>query len=117
MIIRGVENAEKYGSCATVVPSTDTVVVSVLGEKIDSIPDRKTMYLQQTPQSFELKKLRDLYYSLTEEQKNILTDACGIFNYMGEYVHMTMGDVTNIKITTASDLSVAEVFMRMKSDE
>ncbi len=111
MIEEGIENAEKYGACATVIPATDTVVISQDGKKIDSMPDRKTMYQEQTPQSFNMMKLRNLYYSLTDDERSRLTDACGIFTYKGEYVHMAMGDVTNIKITTQTDLLVAEVFL------
>ena len=117
MIEEGIENAVKYGACATVVPSTDTVVVSHDGKTIDSMPVRKYLYNEQAPQSFNMMKLKRLYYSLTDEERTGLTDACGIFTYKGEYVHMAIGDPTNIKITTASDLAVAEVFMKTRSDE
>ncbi len=115
MIEDGIVYAEKYGACATVIPATDTVVVSYDGQKIDSMPARKYMYNEQTPQSFNMMKLKRLYESLTDEERSLLTDACGIFTYKGEYVHMAMGDATNIKITTASDLKIAEVFLEMEN--
>jgi len=115
MIEEGIAAAEKYGACATVIPATDTIVISQNGQEIDSMPDRKTMYQEQTPQSFNMMKLRRLYYSLSDEERSRLTDACGIFTYKGEYVHMVMGDTTNIKITKATDLRIAEVFLEMKN--
>ena len=116
MIEDGIRYAEKYGACATVIPATDTSVISYDGEKIDSMTVRKYMYNEQTPQSFDMKKLKDLYYSLTDDEKNTLTDACGIFVYKNEYVHMVPGDVSNMKITTKTDLVIAEaIFKEMQN--
>ncbi len=103
-----IEFAKKYGACDTVIGATDTIVESTDGELVTNIPDRKTMYQGQTPQSFGAKKLRDLYQSLTEEEKEILTDATKIFTIRGEKVHLVDGEVFNIKITYPYDLRVAE---------
>ena len=46
------------------------------------------MYQGQTPQSFKAKKLKELYEGLTEEEKEILTDACKIFVIKGQDVHL-----------------------------
>ena len=66
------------------------------------------MYQGQTPQSFKAKKLKELYESLTEEEKEILTDACKIMVLKGENVHLVEGEVCNIKITYPYDIKVAE---------
>lgn len=73
----------KYGAVDTVISATDTIVSSEDGESITSVPDRKQMYQGQTPQTFNAKKLKELYYSLTEEEKEILTDASKIFVIKG----------------------------------
>ena len=44
---------------------------------------------------------------LTEEEKDILTDACKIFSMKGHDVHLIDGEVHNIKITYPYDLRVA----------
>ena len=49
-----------------------------------------------------------MYYSLSEEEKEILTDAAKIFVMKGEKVHLVEGEVYNIKITYPYDLRVAE---------
>ena len=104
--------AREFGACDTVIPATDTIVESVDGECISSIPDRKCMYQGQTPQSFKAKKLKDLYLGLTEAEKEILTDAAKIFVIKGEKVHLVEGEVFNIKITYPYDLRVAETLIK-----
>lgn len=98
----------EYGAVDTVIPATDTIVESQDGNTIASVPDRSKMYQGQTPQTFNAKKLKELYYSLSEEEKEILTDASKIFVIKGEKVHLVQGEVFNIKITYPYDLRVAE---------
>ncbi|MGX8693299.1 MAG: IspD/TarI family cytidylyltransferase [Methanobrevibacter sp.] len=106
-----IKAARKYGACDTVVPATDTIVESINGETIESIPVRDYYYQGQTPQSFNIKKLFNLITSLTEEEKNILTDACKIFTLKDEDVHLVDGEVTNIKITYPYDLKLANTIL------
>lgn len=107
-----IESAIKYGACDTVIPATDTIVESTNHEVISNIPDRAMMYQGQTPQSFQAKKLKELYEGLTEEEKGILTDACKIFVMKGQQVHLVEGEVFNIKITYPYDLRVAETLIK-----
>lgn len=108
IIEENIQAASEYGACDTVVPATDTIVESIDGEQISQIPDRTRMYQGQTPQSFRAVRLRDLYESLTDEEKQILTDACKILVIKGEKVRLVMGDMSNIKITYPEDLRMAE---------
>ena len=98
----------KYGAVDTVVPATDTIVESLDGTTASSVPDRRRMYQGQTPQTFNAKKLKELYLSLSTEEKDALTDACKIFVLRGEEVHLVQGETFNIKITYPYDLRVAE---------
>ena len=104
--------AQEYGACDTVIPASDTIVESAGHEIISNIPDRSIMYQGQTPQSFKAKKLKELYEGLTEEEKEILTDACKIFVIKGQDVHLVEGEVFNIKITYPYDLRVAETLIK-----
>lgn len=105
----------KYGAVDTVISATDTIVCSEDGESIASVPDRKQMYQGQTPQTFNARKLKELYYSLSEEEKEILTDASKIFVIKGEKVHLVYGEVFNIKITYPYDLRVAESLLQSEN--
>ena len=103
--------AKEFGACDTVIPATDTIVESKDHQLITSIPDRSTMYQGQTPQSFKAMHLRDLYESLSDTEKEILTDACKILVIKGEQVHLVEGEESNIKITYPYDMRVAEALL------
>ena len=111
-----IEAAKKYGACDTVIPATDTIVESINAKTIESIPVRDYYYQGQTPQSFNIKKLFNLINSLTEEESNILTDACKIFTLKDEDVYLVDGEVTNIKITYPYDLKLANTILEDKHD-
>ena len=100
--------AEQFGACDTVIPATDTIVESQDHRVISAIPDRSVMYQGQTPQSFRATKLKKLYETLTEEEKEILTDAAKIFVIKGEPVALVQGETYNMKITYPYDLRVAK---------
>ena len=69
------------------------------------------MYQGQTPQSFRATKLKKLYETLTEEEKEILTDAAKIFVIKGEPVALVQGETYNMKITYPYDLRVAKFLL------
>ncbi len=111
MIDENIRYAAEFGACDTVIPATDTIVESTDHQVISNIPDRAVMYQGQTPQSFKAKKLRDIYLSMTPQEKEILTDACKIMVMKGEKVHLVEGDVSNMKITYPADLRMAEAMI------
>lgn len=112
IINENIDAMVKYEATGTVIPATDTIFSSVSGKVIDSIPDRSQLYQAQTPQCFKAVKLRELYNSLTDEEKNALTDGCKIYLLKGHDVHLVRGHVSNIKITYPHDLIVAEAILK-----
>lgn len=105
------ENIEALKDCSavnTVVPDIDTIVESIDGEEISSIPNRTYMYQGQSPQSFYIKEFIDLYNSLTEKEKETLTDACKIYSLKNKKVKIVKGETYNFKITNIYDLKIAE---------
>ncbi|MDO5145835.1 MAG: 2-C-methyl-D-erythritol 4-phosphate cytidylyltransferase [Eubacteriales bacterium] len=112
IIEENIDSAIKYGACDTVIPASDTIVEGKDHCFISNIPDRSIMYQGQTPQSFRAKRVKELYESLTEEQKSTLPDACKICVLKGEQVHLVEGEVFNIKITYPYDLRVAETLIK-----
>lgn len=112
IIKENVLGAIEYGATDTVIAATDTIVESADGITIDSVPDRSKMYQGQTPQSFKAKELRETYMSLTEEEKDILTDATKIYVLKGKPVRLINGESFNIKITYPYDLEVAETLLK-----
>jgi 2-C-methyl-D-erythritol 4-phosphate cytidylyltransferase len=106
-----IEIASKGVACNTVVPATDTIVESEDGKYVSHIPDRKKYYQGQTPQSFRARRFKELYLSMTEEEKDILTDAAKVFVVKGEPVEIVQGETFNIKVTYPYDLQLAETLL------
>lgn len=98
--------------CDTVIPAADTIVESIDGEYLKSIPNRAHYYQGQTPQSFNAKAFVEFYNSLTEEEKNVLTDAAKVFVMKGQRVAIVNGEPFNIKVTYPYDMQLAETLLR-----
>ena len=107
-----IDAAQKYGACDTVVSAIDTIVVSEDNNIISEIPNRKFMYQGQTPQSFKMSMLKNLYNDLSGEEKEILTDACKICVVRNTPVKLVEGEISNIKITTVSDYKMAQAMIQ-----
>ena len=88
--------------------AVDTIVESTNGQFITDIPNRAHLYQGQTPQTFRCKDFMDLYGSLSDQEKEILTDACKIFVIKGKDVALAKGEYSNLKITTVTDLKIAK---------
>ena len=112
IIMENIEKTFEVGACDTVIPATDTIVVSEDHGLISNIPNRKCMYQGQTPQTFKILKLKEAYEKLSDEEKSSLTDAAKIFVLNGEEVAIVKGEVFNIKITYPYDLKVANSIIK-----
>lgn len=97
----------KSGAVDTVYTLADTPVVSIDGEHIHEIPVRSHLYLGQTPQTFNIKLLKEIYTSLNDDEKAIMTDACKMFVIKEKPVRIVMGESFNIKITSSFDYKMA----------
>lgn len=112
IIEQNIEEGLTHDAVDTVIAAIDTIVTSEDGDFISSIPVRDFMYQGQTPQTFNIKKLKVLYNSLSDQEKNILTDACKIFVMKGQKVKLVRGETFNIKVTTPYDLNVSNAILK-----
>lgn len=100
-----IEIARSFGACDTCIPSADTLVYSPTGETIASIPERSDYLRGQTPQTFS-------YPLILEAHEKTLhlnaTDDCQLVLELGHPVHIAAGSPENLKITTKTDLLLAE---------
>lgn len=112
IIKENISKALEFGACNTVISAVDTIVVSKDGENITDIPIRDQMYQGQTPQSFQIKKLKAHYESLSVDERALLTDACKILLLKGEEVALVTGEFFNIKVTTPYDLRIANAILK-----
>ena len=110
-----VRKAAKFSAAAPGVPVKDTVKV-VHGGIVESTPDRSALYAIQTPQVFEL----NLYRAALEKAlaaKEELTDDCAAAEKFGVNVVITPGSDENLKVTTPTDLILAEAILRRRNKQ
>ena len=74
------------------------------------------MFQGQTPQSFKMSMIKNLYNDLTEKEKEILTDACKICCVRNVPVRLVRGEVSNMKITTIDDMKMAKAMIWEKKN-
>ena len=111
IIEENIEMVQKYKACDTATGAIDTIVTSMDGKVISQIPERKYLYQGQTPQSFQMSLLKRLYHDLSEDEKEMLTDACKSCTVRDVRVHLVEGEVSNLKITTVSDYKIAKAMV------
>lgn len=110
MIRETVKSAEKTGAGAVFVNTVDTIAVSYDGQKLDNVLIRDNVYSVQTPQTFKLSKLKQIFRNAGNDIYKY-TDLCGLANSQGMNIHMVPGDRKNIKITTREDIYIAQAFL------
>eukprot|EP00741_Cyanophora_paradoxa_P013344 tig00020684_g12887.t1 len=103
-----------YGAAALGVPSKATIKeVDPETRLVERTPDRSRLYEIQTPQVIRPKILQAGYDKVhagdTEGKPLAVTDDLSIVELLGGHpVRITMGEYTNLKITTPEDMVIAE---------
>lgn len=115
-IEKTIKDAYVFGGAVLGVPVKDTIKV-VRDGLIEDTPHRPSLYITQTPQVFK----RRLYFEGVDfalEHDLDFTDDCQLIESIGIKVCMTVGDYTNIKITTPEDIKIAEILLaEIKKEE
>ncbi len=119
ILTENIESARKYGACETVSPAQDTIVISEDGETVHFLPDRRTVYHVQTPQSFLLREIYGAhqYYLARQGEEEIpdITDDGGLLLYAGKKVAMVLGEKQNLKLTSREDLIFFQTVLANKN--
>lgn len=115
------EAVAKHGACVTGMPVKDTIKIADTNEFAARTPDRKSVWMVQTPQVFEreliyeaYKQLIDRLPELTEKGVNVTDDAMVVETIMDKPVKLVQGSYENIKITTPEDMDIAGVLLQKK---
>ena len=95
---------------------TDTVKLAKHGLRVQKTLDRNNIWLAQTPQTFNKKKLVNAL--LSARRKNIIgTDEAMIMEEKGYSIGIVESSNRNIKITTKEDWRYAESLMKVPSSQ
>lgn len=115
VILQTLDEAVLSGAAATGVRVKDTIKVVDDDLLITDTPNRNTLVSIQTPQIFKF----DLYKKAMEKanfENRDFTDDCCLIENLGKKVYTVLGDYNNIKITTQSDISLAESILKVKGE-
>lgn len=106
IIEQTVRKAERFHAAAPAVPVKDTIKCAE-NRIVTDTPDRSKLFAIQTPQIFDFDLLRGALQKAIAEELPI-TDDCSAVEALGMSVYLTEGSELNIKVTTPTDLMIAE---------
>lgn len=107
IIKSAINEAREHHAASAVISVTDTVYITQNGS-IVSVPDRKTVYNAQTPQSFIYQTIVEAHQKALDDKISDATDDIILALNTGIEPVLFEGDVTNKKITTKEDLEEAQ---------
>jgi 2-C-methyl-D-erythritol 4-phosphate cytidylyltransferase len=105
--------AEKTGAALLAVPVTDTVKRVDGQKKVLETLSRQGLWLAQTPQVFRRDWLVEAYAKRGRLNQEI-TDDTQLMEAAGHAVQVVEGFSTNVKITTKSDLFLADAVLKSR---
>lgn len=117
IIERTLVGAKEYGACVAGMPVKDTIKMRNEKGFAEVTPEREKVWMVQTPQTFSFVMIKEAYQKLIELEESgqrisVTDDAMVLEMITGTYSKLVEGSYENIKITTPSDLQIAEVFCR-----
>ncbi len=99
--------AEKSGTAVPVIDVSETV--RILNSNHSILAERDKVKLVQTPQAF---KSEILIKAFRQKYDPKFTDDASVVEKKGVHINLVEGNTENIKITTKTDLIVAEAYYR-----
>lgn len=111
LIRRSFEEAERSGAALPACPVTDSLRLRQDEGKSEAV-DRSRYVAVQTPQSFDLGRLRQAY---EQAYSPLFTDDASVYEAASlGAITLVAGEETNIKLTTPRDLLLAELLLHEK---
>lgn len=98
--------AQQKGNALPVIPVIDSI--REVENDTNKTADRSRFFLVQTPQTFQLNLIKNAYQVAPDET---YTDDASVLERTGQTINLVEGNRENIKITTPSDLIIAEAFL------
>lgn len=116
---RSIDGARQNKACVVGMPVKDTIKIVDESGFATSTPDRKALWMIQTPQTFEYDLIRKLYDMLEDKKEeikekgiNITDDAMVVETFSDTRVKLVEGSYNNIKVTTPEDIGIAEEILK-----
>lgn len=118
VISANIKALEDSKAVSTILPCTDSMILSENGETITESLDRNKIYVVQTPQSFKLDLLRSAHKFAQTLNIYDSTDDASLMKLLNEKVKLVPGNKANMKLTTEEDLIfIKAIFENLQSKE
>ena len=106
-----IAKAEHSGAAAPAVPVKDTIKTVGEDGAVEETLERSALRAIQTPQVFAADLLKAALQDILEKRISV-TDDCAAVERLGKKVYLIPGEESNLKITTPTDLILAEALLR-----
>lgn len=111
VISDGIEYARRYGACACGMKPIDTIKVRNDQGFSSKTLKRDELFAVQTPQCFKYDIIRKCHEEI-DKLGILVTDDTMVAEMFNSKVYLYEGDYSNMKITTAQDLSIGEKILK-----
>lgn len=113
IIRRCMQEVQKYQACVVGMPVKDTIKIADEGGYAKQTPDRKNVWMIQTPQTFSYALIYEAYEEMLKTEDTAITDDAMVLERIkGKKSKLIEGSYRNIKITTPEDLLIANVYLQ-----
>jgi len=114
MIEESIQWAVRFQGVVVAMPVKETIKMVHSDGTILETLDRESLWQIQTPQTFQVKTIREAFQRAVKDGFTG-TDDASLVERLGVKVHVLPGSYTNIKITTPDDLMLANLFLQTKN--
>ena len=121
IIRRLYEEVKAHHACVAGVPSKDTVKIADSEGFVKNTPNRKDVWIVQTPQVFAFALIKEAYEKMAASYDElcakgvIITDDAMVVEFMtGARVKLVEASYSNIKVTTPEDMVTVLSYLREK---
>lgn len=113
IIRRCMQEVQKYQACVVGMPVKDTIKIADEEGYAKQTPDRKNVWMIQTPQTFSYALIYEAYEEMLKTEDTAITDDAMVLERIkGKKSKLIEGSYRNIKITTPEDLRIANVYLQ-----
>jgi 2-C-methyl-D-erythritol 4-phosphate cytidylyltransferase len=105
-------------ACVAGMHVKDTIKITNERAEVQTTPDRKNVWMVQTPQAFSYPLICDAYEKMMLQEDTTITDDAMVVEKMCNIpVSLVEGSYTNIKITTPEDMIIAEAILKQNDSD
>ena len=113
IIRRCMQEVQKYQACVVGMPVKDTIKIADEEGYAKQTPDRKNVWMIQTPQTFSYALIYEAYEEMLKTEDTAITDDAMVLERIkGKKSKLIEGSYRNIKITTPEDMLIANVYLQ-----